>query len=266
MRTFILSVLFFSFVGVVLSQGGRAEFEPLGTNLWLGSYNKFRLSEKWFWRAEFHYRRGGFDGTPYVGRMAQIYNRHAINYIVSPKFNVAYGVVLRLDFTPDPGNIDFEHVIPEPRLWHEYMFVMPFSRFQLFHRIRIEHRWSRGSRVDNPEWIYRDRWRYKIYAQIPLNKSYLGSGTLFFNPDAEIIMQSGKTVGGSALEDLRLYPSLGYIVSPQVTYTAGMMYTMGQRLSDPLIFRQRWVMRINAYISLDFRRVESTIPSIKFTD
>jgi len=90
--------------------------QDLGTNLWVGSYNQFRLTEKMFYRAEFHYRRGGYEGTPYVGRMAQIYNRHAINYFFSPSFNASLGGVLRLNFTPQPGNTDFNEVVHEPRI------------------------------------------------------------------------------------------------------------------------------------------------------
>jgi len=243
----------------------RAKFQDPGTNLWLGSYNKFRLSDKLFWRAEFHYRRGGYDGVPFVGRMAQIYNRHALNYMVSPNFNFSIGAVLRLDFTPEPGNEDFELVVPEPRIWHEYLFVIPFPRFQMFHRIRIEHRWSRNNNIDS-EWIYRDRWRYKFYMTIPINKPQLVPGAWFINPDVEIIMQSGKPIVDSPLEDLRIYPSIGYIMSPTVTYTAGIMYTTGQNINDGSIYRQRWVPRINAYVSLDFRKEVRKIPAIKMSD
>jgi hypothetical protein len=44
------------------------------------------------------------------------------------------------------------------------------------------------------------------------------------------------------------------------------MYTMGQRIFDSSVYRQRWVMRVNAYISLDFRKKEKKIPSIKLSD
>jgi len=262
-------LLFFilSFINIpcYFSQNDEVFFEDLGSNLWVGSYNQFRISEKFFWRAEFHYRRGGHDDIPYVGRMSQIYNRHAINYLFSERFNVSLGAVVRLNFTPDPGNDDFHAVLPEPRIWHEYLFVMPWPNFQVYHRIRIEHRWSQNNRIGS-DWVYRDRWRYKFFMKIPMNTKRLVPGTIYFNPDVEIIMQSGKTVVGSPLEDLRLYPSIAYIASPRVTYSAGMMYTMGQRIFDSSVYRQRWVMRVNAYISLDFRRKEKKIPSIKLSD
>ncbi len=262
----LILVLVIFFPKPVKAQEERERIlEDMESNLWMGSYNKFRLSDKLFWRAEFHYRRGNYEGTPFVGRMAQIYNRHAINYLVSPNFSVSLGGVLRLNFTPDPGNDEFEPVVHEPRIWHEYLFVMPFPRFQVFHRIRIEHRWSKSNRID-ADWIYRDRWRYKFYMNIPINNRQLVPGTFYFTPDVEIIMHSGKQVIDSPLEDLRIYPSVGYIVNPRITYTAGLMYTTGQRLNDGTIYRQRWVIRINAYISLDFRKEEKKIPTIKLSD
>jgi hypothetical protein len=247
------------------AQQRRSQFEDPTSLMWLGTYNKFRLSEKLFWRAEFHYRRTEFEGMPFVGRQAQIYNRHALNYIVSPQFNVSLGPVVRLDFTPDPENPGFNTVVPEPRIWHEYMFVMPWPRFQLYHRIRIEHRWSKGNRKD-AEWLYRDRWRYKFYMTIPLNKQKLVPGAFFVNPDVEIIMQTGKPVAGDVLEDLRIYPSFGYIVNPRITYTAGLMYATGQRAFDPSVYRQRWVIRVNAYISLDFMKKGNNLPPVRFDD
>lgn len=265
-KGFLLFFILFTNVHLVISQDDRsAVFEDLGTNLWIGSYNKFRLSEKIFWRGEFHYRRSGHDGIPYIGRIAQIYNRHAINYIVSPTFNVSIGGVLRLDFTSDPGNDLMEYVVPEPRIWHEYLFIMPHPKYQMFHRIRIEHRWSRTTELDS-EWIYRDRWRYKFYMNIPLNKESLKPGAIYFNPEVELIMQSGNPVIDSPFEDLRLCPAIGYIYSPSVSYSAGLMYTIGQRLSDGSRYRQRYIFRINTYISLDFRKQERKVPSIRLSD
>ena len=248
-----------------LSQVRPAEYQQEETWLWLGSFNTFRLSEKLFWRAEFHYRRIDFEETPFIGRMAQVYNRHALNYVFNPNFNVSFGGVLRLDFTPEPNNRELDPLIGEPRIWHEYMFIMPNPRYQIYHRIRIEHRWNR---THNPssDWIYRNRYRYNYFMKIPITKRNLVPGAFYVNPSVEVILQSGKAVGGSPLEDLRLYNSIGYIVNPRVTYSAGLMYTTGQTMFDVFTYRQRWVIRLNAYISLDFRKEESKIPSVKLSD
>lgn len=244
----------------------EAQFEDWGTNLWIGSYNKFRFGENWIWDAQHHYRRGGYDGIPFVGRMAQLYNRHAVTYIFNKSFNATAGGVLRLDWTPRPGDTTIANMILEPRFWHEYMFIMPYDRFMLYHRIRIEHRWTRPYDFDY-EWSFRNRWRYKIYASIPLNKPKLVPGAWYFVPDVEIIMQSGKPVVDSPLEDLRIYPQVGYIVNPRLKIGGGPMYTTGQRLNPGgFQWRQRMVLRINAYVSLDFRKFENKIPEINLTD
>jgi hypothetical protein len=268
---FYIKVVTFCFFGLVsydsVSQErpDTAQFDSPNTLLWLGAYGKFRLSDKLFWDAQFHYRTTDFEGTPYVGRLAQIYNRHALNYLFTPNFSASLGGVLRLNFSQNPGDPNFEDLRLEPRIWHEYLFSMPFTNFIIYHRVRIEHRWSQGNRVD-ADWIYRDRWRYKFYMAIPLNKPKLQPGAFFLTPDVEIIMQSGKRVVDSPLEDLRFNPTIGYIANPRVKYTAGMMYTLGQKLNAGYEYNTRWVMRFNVYISLDFRKFEEKIPEIYIYD
>ncbi len=235
------------------------------TALWMGFYGKFRLSEKFFWDAQFHYRRVNDANTRYIGRMGQIYNRHALNYLVNKNFSMSLGPVLRLNFSPEPENPEFEKIVPEPRIWHEYLFAMPFPRFMAYHRIRIEHRWSRSNRVGS-EWIFRNRYRYKFYMYIPLNNTQLIPGTFYFTPDVEVILQSGKPIIDSPLEDVRLNPSIGYIANPRTKYTIGMMYTTGQSIDEGYNFNSRWVLRMSVYLSLDFRKMEAKIPQIRFDD
>lgn len=252
----------------VYAQDGRPDHSvtlPTTTALWNGVYGKFRLSDKLFWDAQFHYRRVGDEQTAYVGRMGQIYNRHALNYLVNDRLGISLGGVLRLNYTPDPENPDFETVVPEPRIWHEYLFAMPFGISMAYHRIRIEHRWSRSNRVGS-DWIFRNRWRYKFYMNIPLNNRRLAPGTFFFTPDIEIIMQSGKPIVDSPLEDLRINPSIGYIQNPRIKYTVGMMYTTGQTLDAGYEYTSRWILRTNVYISLDFRKKDARIPGTRLFD
>lgn len=250
------------------AQDGRpnqAITQPTSTALWNGFYGRFRLSERLFWDAQFHYRRVGDGDTDYVGRMGQIYNRHALNYLVNDRLSISLGPVLRLNFTPQPGNPEFEDVVLEPRIWHEYLFAMPFGGNMAYHRVRIEHRWSRSNAV-GADWIFRNRWRYKFYMNIPINNRRLIPGTFFVTPDVEIIMQSGKPVVDSPMEDLRINPSIGYIQNPRLKYTVGMMYTTGQTLDAGYVYTSRWILRTNVYISLDFRKKEARFPGARLED
>lgn len=272
----IALLLFFTFCvnQLVYSQESdlplEAEYGDAGTLLWLGSYNTLRLSDKLYWVAQHHFRTSNYDGTPWVGRMAQIYNRHALTYRFSDRFLFTLGPVLRINFTPEPGNEDFQSVTLEPRIWHEYMFPMSgylgARSFVLQHRIRIEHRWSRSNRID-ADWIYRDRWRYRITMKLPISRTTLQPKTFYATPlNVEIIMQSGKSVVNAPMEDLRIYPSVGYIFNTKLSVSVGLMYALGQNLGAGHQYRQRYVARINLWWTPDLRKFENRIPETKFFD
>ncbi len=238
---------------------------PPTTAMWLGTYGTVRLSKNLFWAGELHYRRAEFDDVPFVGRMDKLYNRHGITYLFSKKFSATLGGVLRFDFSENPKSDNYESFVMEPRIWHEYLFALPFPKFMVYHRIRLEHRWNRST-LKGSDWIFRNRWRYKFMMKIPLNNTKLVPGTFYFNPDIELIMQSGKSVINSPLEDLRIYPALAYIASSRITYSTGMMYTTGQKLGMGHVYSQKWVFKFNVYLNFDFRKFEAKIPEIKARD
>lgn len=237
-----------------------AEYEEPVTRLWLNTYGNIRISNRLFWIAQTHFRMEEKGNTPFAGQIAQIYNRHAISYLFSKNLNVSLGGVLRVNNNTDksPGQ---ENTVPEWRIWHQYLFAMPMSRMMVYHRIRIEHRWSRGFNEDS-EYIFRNRWRYMLKLKMPLNKPKLSSNTFYVSPEAELIMQSGTPVVDSPMEDLRLHASLGYIFNPRITVASGIMYSQGQDLADGDIYRQRWTLRFHLYFSPDLRKVKHKLPSI----
>jgi hypothetical protein len=238
--------------------------EPV-TGTWVNTYGNFRLTNRLFWIAQTHLRFQEKGDTPFAGQWAQVYNRHAISYLFSKKFDVSLGGVLRVNFNRDQNSTAERRTVPEWRIWHEYQFAMPLSRFMVYHRIRIEHRWTKGYQEES-EYIYRNRYRYMLKLKVPLNKPTLGPNTFYLSPEAELIMQSGKQVVGSFMEDLRLHTSLGYIINPRFSVATGLMYSQGQELSDAAIVQQKWTMRFHVYFSPDFRKVKNKIPAIHLND
>lgn len=234
------------------------------TQAWLGSYGTFRLSDKWYWHGELHYRRNESNNSLFLGEMGQIYNRHGIKYIPTKNFSATLGGVLRLDYNPNAAE-GFESLILEPRIWHEYIWTMPFEKFRIYHRIRIEHRWKR-SFAQGSEYQFGNRWRYKFLMKIPLNRPKLEPGAFYFSPDVELIMQSGSTITDNPLEDLRIFPTFAYIVNPRFTYSAGVMYTTGQTSQSGATYRERFVLKLNVYINLDLRKFADKIPTTNFYD
>lgn len=241
-----------------------SQFKEAKTKLWVNTYGNIRISKRLFWDAQTHFRFEETKNTPFIGQVAQVYNRHAIGYIYSKKINFSLGGVVRLNFNTDESSLD-RNLVPEWRIWHQYQFALPVYSAMIYHRLRIEHRWTQGF-ADNSEYIFRNRWRYMFRAKVPLNSHKLEPKTLYVSPEAELIMQSGKAVVGSAMEDLRLTTTLGYILTPRLSIAAGGMYSFGQTLDNAGIYNQNFTLRFHVYFSPDFRKVRNKLPAIHLDD
>jgi hypothetical protein len=239
----------------------EAEYKEPLTLFWINTYGNIRLTDRFFWIAQTHFRFQESETTPFAGQIAQLYNRHAISYLYSKYFRVSLGGVLRVNFNTNDVEANERGAVPEWRIWHEYQFAQPLARLMLYHRIRLEHRWSQGF-AEEADYIFRNRWRYMLRMKIPLTSKYLYPGTVYVAPECEIIMQSGKAVVNSPLEDLRLHTSVGYIVNPRLTVATGLMYSMGQELTDGGIYKQKWTWRVHAYFTPDWRKIKNKLPDI----
>lgn len=238
------------------------KFKDVSTRLWLNTYGNIRISDKLFWIAQTHFRFQQKDQVNFAGQVGQIYNRHALSYFYSKKFTASLGGVLRLNMNTDEILEGEQTMVPEWRIWHEYLFAVPFPRLMVYHRVRVEHRWTKSFK-ENSDFIFRNRWRYMFNMKIPINKKKLAPGAFYISPEAELIMQSGKTVINSPMEDLRLHTSFGYILKPQVTFATGLMYSFGQELSDGAVYNQKWTLRFHVYFSPDLRKLENRLPAVK---
>lgn len=255
--------LWMLFSGPVMAQE-ESEFKDPKTATWFNTYGNIRISKRLFWDAQTHFRFEETMDMPFIGQIGQIYNRHAIGYIYSKKFNVSLGGVLRVNFNTDPDSED-RNAVPEWRIWHQYQFAQPLGTVMIYHRIRIEHRWTQ-SFEENSQWIFRNRWRYMFRMKVPLNKPKFEPKTIYVSPEAELIMQSGKAVVDSPLEDLRLTTTLGYVLTPRLTLAGGLMYSFGQELSDGSVYKQKFTLRFHMYYSPDFRKVKNKLPAIHLDD
>ncbi|MCC5944911.1 MAG: DUF2490 domain-containing protein [Bernardetiaceae bacterium] len=233
------------------------------TGNWNGLYLKVKLSDKFGYYGEHHYRRRNSQDNLYdfVGRMRQVYNRAGLNIFFNPYFEAVIGPTLVFNFTPRPGDEGFEKVTLEPRIWHQWLFIMPpMGRFKVYHQFRFEHRWKRDNNV-GAEHDYTDRYRYKLFAYISINKKKIEEKTLFFSPSAEIFLHSGKSIVYHPFEDFRIYNGIGYVFNEKITFFGGHMWTLGQ---DPSGFEysMNHIIRLNIFVGLDARPIDRRMPNI----
>jgi hypothetical protein len=233
------------------------------TGVWNGLYIKVKLSDKLGYYGEHHYRLRNSPDNLYnfIGQKRQVYNRAGLNILFNQYFEAVIGPTLVFNFTPRPGDPNFEKVTLEPRIWHQWLFIMPtIGRTKIFHQFRFEHRWRRSNEV-GATFDYTDRFRYKLFAYVPINKKKIEEKTFFFSPSGEIFMQSGKSIVMNPFEDFRTYNGFGYVLNRQVTFFAGHMWTFGQR-SSGFEYATSHIIRLNVFVSFDGRKIENRLPSI----
>lgn len=235
-------------------QEKKAVTKPAETGLWYGLYTKFQLTNKLYYYAETHYRRKNsiHNRVDFTGRMGKIYNRHGLTYLFNPNFELTFGPVLVLNYSPDPRNAEYEKIVLEPRIWHQWLFMQPLvGKIKLYNQFRFEHRFKR-SNLEGAEYKYTNRYRYKLYTYLPINKPAVGNKTFFISPSAEIFMHSGKSVVYNPFEDFRVYTTIGYIYKNWMIY-GGHMWTLGQA-DNGYEYKQSHVIRLNISVNLDLRK------------
>ncbi len=268
MNKFVIIIcLFLSSVAIAQSPATESESKLEETGVWAGVYLKFRLSNKFFYYGEHHYRRrNGLENTnDFVGRMRQLYNRAGIMYIFNDYFNVVVGPTLVANYSPDPSNPNYQKMVWEPRIWHQWLFSMPaMGRVKIYHQFRFEHRWKKDNDIGS-EFDYTNRYRYKVYAYIPINKKTITNKTLFVAPSAEIFMHSGRSIVYHPFEDFRIYTGIGYVVNKNITLFGGHMWTLGQKTSG-YQYKQSHIIRLNVFVNLDLRNHKKLMPHVRMDD
>jgi hypothetical protein len=263
LRVFVTSLLF-----ILLYGQGFAQTPPTTTltetGNWNGVYIKARLTNKIGYYGEHHYRlrNSADDLYDFVGRRRQVYNRAGINIFFHKYFEFVIGPTLVFNYSPTPQNENHETYNLEPRIWHQWLFITPeMGRLKLYHQFRFEHRWKKnGFTVDDP-FDYTNRYRYKVFAYIPINKPRIEEKTLFISPSAEIFMQTGGSILYSPFEDFRTYNGIGYVLNQNITFFAGHMWTIGQSASS-FNYRTTHILRFNVMIGIDGRRIDKKLPVI----
>lgn len=257
MKFLVLVLLLSAFWTNALSQ---AQFTNSTSLFWLNTYGNININDKLFVDNQFHFRFREKHNFPMLGQFAQIYARQGLGYIFSKNINATFGTVFRLNNNPNRMANGEVNTTSEFRLWHQYQFAMPLDRVYVYHRLRIEHRWSKGFDLDS-EYVYRNRYRYRFNLKIPLNSNVLKEKTFYLAPETEVILQSGKVVGGSPLEDLRLIMAMGYIANRNLIFASSFMHTFGQDLAESSTYNQRFALRFHLYYFLDFENLKrSNLP------
>jgi hypothetical protein len=151
---------------------------------------------KWGCYAEVQARTNGVFKQYFYNEL-----KAGVSYDIDPNFSVLvaggrYATSDYQDLSAGPLNV-------EKRLWEQITLTQFSKRLKLEHRYRIEQRWL-DFRDDST--AFRQRFRYRLNAFLPLNKKTITAGTVFLSVYDEIFLNPK----GPVFERNRVYGGIGY--------------------------------------------------------
>jgi len=250
LSTFILLLLSSSLFGQkqIVSQ-------PHG---WIMYFGNHALTDKWGLHTEYQWRRS--DG---LRQWQQSLTRIGVDYKVKPDFifTVGYGSIVTWPYGAQPVAFRFH----ENRLWEQVITSQKVGRFYLQHRYRLEQRWldnivNDGNGVGVKEGtIYRNRFRYRLLVNMPLNKPELSKGALFVSIYDEPFIQFGPNFSRNYLDQNRLYFALGHVFSPKGNIQLGYLNQFIVK-ADGLQAERNHTFQLAITYNLDFQQAEPSNP------
>ena len=178
----LLIILIQSFSLVLFSQ------DEVGN--WLMYFGQNRISDAFSLHTEVQYR----NHTVVPNNTEQLLLRTGLNYhITGGMITAGYGHIGSHVYDTEKKSPEVE----EHRIWQQFITTNQIGRVKLEHRYRIEQRWVNKA--------YKNRFRYRIMAFIPLNKKQMEPGAVFIGLYDEIFV-NGKA---DYFDRNRLYGALG---------------------------------------------------------
>jgi hypothetical protein len=153
-----------------------------------------------------------------IGDLEQLLIRGGLTYTPSSRdilFTGGYASITSGEYG------DSDDTSSENRVYQEALLPQKIaSRFFLRHRFRFEQRW-----VEDQD--FRTRYRYALFADIPLNQTTMERGAVYLALYDEIFINGQRDIGNGARVEYfdrnRLYGAIGYAVRDQLRIQAGYM-------------------------------------------
>lgn len=120
------------------------------------------------------------------------------------------------------GNFDVPKINDEKRLWFQVNLHNEWDKIFIEHRYRYEARWTLHG--------YRNRFRYRLQLQVPLNKPNFTAKSLYAIISNEIFLTNKATY----FERNRFFVGMGYQWSLQFSQQIGWMYQFDYFTNDEI--------------------------------
>jgi len=197
---------------LVLSSMKLSAQNNLGT--WNVTNVNFKANEKWNVFAEAQLRSLSFyDEFHYYEY------KGGLTYKITPNFSATTGVGSYNTFS-EGGNFEQPMQNKEIRTWVQINMKNPLAWMSFEHRYRAEQRFTSNG--------YRNRFRYRLSATVPLNSKKIAPKTVYAQIWNEIFFTNREPF----FERNRLFIGGGYEFSKNIAFQMGYIYQFDYKIND----------------------------------
>lgn len=226
MRTLFVSVLLLTSC-IVFSQTSH-----LGS--WTVLTTRVTLNKKWGVYNELQLRSQSFYSDFYYHEI-----KGGVSYSLNKSFTFLVGIGDYQTYT-NGGSFVKPLSAHETRLWEQLTMNQYLDRLKFEHRYRIEQRWFKTG--------YRNRFRYRLNAALPLNHKKMGPKTFYIASFDEIFLSDKAPF----FERNRFFVGPGYQINKLLTIQPGYVYQYDYRTVGSLgkhFFQLTFTLDIDAHKS-----------------
>lgn len=234
---------------LLLSQPTLAQQEKHIENreqAWLGYFNQTRLSNKFGFWFDVHYRRN----ENFVSRPFQFVARPALTYFIKDNLRVNAGYAFVSHF-PGKGlnTTRYEH-----RPWQQIWWNQKYPGLTTLQWVRLEQRFNEKvvSDVKQDGYNYNFRVRYNFSFFIPLTGKEIKARTPFAALMNEVFLNFGERIVYNTFDQNRFFAGVGYQITSHLNAQLGYMNVYQQEASGANYFSTHTV-RFFVFHTLDLR-------------
>jgi Protein of unknown function (DUF2490) len=181
--------------------------QPSGTGAWNIINTKINLSSKWSVFNELQMRSQLFYQNQYYYEI-----KGGASYSINKNFSFLVGLGKYKTFS-DGGNFKNPVTANEFRLWEQVTMNHYLERIKFEHRYRAEQRWFKDG-------TYRNRFRYRLSAVVPINNKKMGPKTFYLSSFDEVFFTNTSPY----FERNRFFAGAGYQIDKHFTIQPGYLY------------------------------------------
>ncbi len=244
-RFCILSVLIFFITFQCVAQSTQREVHHRD-QLWLGYFNQTRLTKKFGFWLDIHYRQTDH----FIDRPFQFLVRPALTYYIKDNLRVNAGYAFANHF-PAKG-LDTSR--PEHRAWQQIWWNQKYPGLTTLQWLRLEQRFNHKIANDVLEdgYNFNYRLRYNMAFFIPLKGKELVAKTPFIAVMNEVFLNFGGKIVYNTFDQNRFFAGVGYQFTSHLNAQLGYMNVFQQEASGNKYMSSN-VIRLFVFHTLDLR-------------